>query len=579
MTQKVKQKDLTIRIGGEGGEGIISSGDMVARAAARSGLEILTFKTFPAEIKGGYAMYQIRFAHEKIMSEGGGFHVMCAFNNEALEANRSLLKEGTVLIYDYPGGDIEEEQNIPGVTCYPAPLSKIAKGDLGTYRSKNMVAMGVLSELFDISPEQIKETIRSKFGKKGEEVVAVNIKALEAGQNYVRENLTKSDPYSMDHGEAQEDVIVISGNEAIGLGALIAGVEFFSAYPITPATEVANFLSRHMPKFNTTLVQAEDEIASLANVIGASYSGRKSMTSTSGPGLSLMQELIGMASMMELPVVIVDVQRGGPSTGLPTKHEQSDLLLAALGCHGDASKVVISPEGVEDCVYLTVEAFNIAEKYQIPVLLLSDGSLGFRTSSMKIPDISKIRVISRDRHKSNGDDQYLRYKHTESGVSPMAFPGDEGCAYISASLEHAESSAPRYTADNHTAMIDKRFDKLNDLEDFFPPTEADVEEGATLGVICWGSTIGSLREAVELARKEGIKVSALYPKLMWPMPMKAINDFISKHDKILVPEVNKQGQYAKILAAETGTKPISYTIYGGMPFSPPALVDKFKEVI
>jgi len=571
-------KDLTIRFGGEGGEGIISAGDMVTQAAARSGLEVLTFKTFPAEIKGGYAMYQARFSHEKVLCEGNGFQVMCVFNQEALDMNRSALKEGTVLVYDFPGGDIEEEINIDGVTCYPVPMSKGAKEDLGTYRSKNMVALGAVAELFSISMDSIRETIKAKFGKKGQDVVDINFKALDYGRDHVRNNLKKTDPYKMDAGTPNKDAIVISGNEAIGLGALIAGVEYFSAYPITPATEVANFLSRHMPKFDCMLVQAEDEIASLANVIGASYAGRKVMTSTSGPGLSLMQELIGMSSMMETPVVIADVQRGGPSTGLPTKHEQSDLLLAAHGCHGDASKVVISPENIEDCVYLTVEAFNVAEKYQTTVLFLSDGSMGFRTSSIKRPDPSNIRVVNRDRHEPNGDGDYQRYKITESGVSPMAHPGDPGCAYISASLEHAESSAPKYTSDNHVAMLDKRFGKLDTVEDFFPATEVDEQEGATLGVIAWGSTIGTLREAVNVARAEGVKVSAIYPKLVWPLPMKALQPFIDKHDKILIPEVNKQGQLAKVLRGEINFDPISYTIYGGMPFTPREIADKIKEV-
>ena len=571
------QNDLIIRFGGEGGEGIISSGDMVAQAAARSGLEVLTFKTFPAEIRGGYAMYQTRFSHDRILSEGSGFDVCVAFNQEALDVNRKSLKEGSVLVYDFPGGDIAEEQNIPGVTCYPVPMTKIAKEELGLYRVKNMVSMGAVAELFSISMDDIRGTIQEKFGKKGAEIVELNFKALDAGRDHVRNNLKKTDPYKMDPGKPKEGVILLSGNEAIGLGALLAGCNFFSAYPITPATEVANYLSKQLPKFRCTLVQAEDEIASLGNVIGASYAGAKAMTSTSGPGLSLMQELIGLASISEVPVVICDVQRGGPSTGLPTKHEQSDLLLAAMGCHGDASKVVISPEGVEDCVYLTVEAFNIAEKYQVPAIILSDGSLGFRTASMDRPDPKKLRIVNRALYKGEG--QFKRYEFTASGISAMSLPGTPGGAYISTGLEHAESSAPRYTSDNHEKMLDKRFNKLNDHEDFFPTTEADNQDGAELGIITWGSTIGVAREAVKLARAQGLKVSALYPKLVWPLPVKAINAFTAKHKKILIPEVNKQGQLARLIKSETGLNSISYPIYGGMPFTPAMILEKIKEVI
>lgn len=577
-----EQKDLTIRFGGEGGEGIISSGDMVAQAAARSGLEVLTFKTFPAEIRGGYAMYQVRFAHDKILSEGDGFQVMVCFNQESLDVNRSSLAEGAVLVYDFPGGDIAEEQNIPGVHCYPVPMGKIAKEELGVYRSKNMVSMGAVAELFNLPIDSIKQTIEKKFGKKGADVVEVNFKALEAGKEYVRTNLKKTDPYVMDSsGSANKDQIIIAGNDAVGLGALLAGCDYFSAYPITPATEVANFLSKHLPKTGGNLVQAEDEIASLGNVIGASFGGAKAMTATSGPGLSLMQELIGLASMMELPLVICDVQRGGPSTGLPTKHEQSDLLLAAMGCHGDASKVVISPEGIEDCVYLTVEAFNVAEKYQIPTLLLSDGSLGFRTANMDRPDPSKLRIVNREKWdgKTAEGKPFHRYELTESGISPVSVPGMSGGAYISTGLEHGESSAPKYTADNHTAMIDKRFNKLADLEAFFPETEADYQEGAELGVVAWGSTIGVLREAIRQARAEGIKVSALYPKLVWPLPMRAMTKFVDAHKKILIPEVNAQGQLARVMRTQIDFSPISYTIYGGLPFTPNMIVAKIKEAL
>jgi len=575
-----KANDLIIRIGGEGGEGIISSGDMIAQAAARSGLEVLTFKTFPAEIRGGYAMYQIRFSHEVILSEGSGFDVLCCFNQEALNNNKSQIAKGSVLIYDFPGGDIAEEQNIEGVHCYPVPMSKIAKEELNTYRSKNMVAMGAISELFSIATKSLRELIQDKFGKKGKEVVEVNFKALDAGSKYAREHLKKTDPFQMDEGKPQKDVMIISGNEAIGLGALLAGVQYFSAYPITPATEVAIFLSKHLPKVNGNLVQAEDEIASLANVIGASYGGVKSMTATSGPGLSLMQELIGMSSMMEVPVVIADVQRGGPSTGLPTKHEQSDLFLAALGSHGDASKVVLSPEGVEDCIYLTVEAFNIAEKYQVPVMVLSDGSLGFRTNSIKKPDPSKIKVVNREKYEpgTNGDKPYERYELTESGISTMSVPGQKGGNYISTGLEHAPSSAPRYSPENRVSMMDKRWGKLDNLEDFVQATEVDDMEGAQLGVIAWGSTIGTAREAVKLARAEGVKVAAIYPKLVWPLPLKALNAFAKKYPKILVPEINKQGQLASILRMKTDMKPISYNIYGGLPFTPKMIVEKIKEV-
>ncbi|MEO5346887.1 MAG: 2-oxoacid:acceptor oxidoreductase family protein, partial [Magnetococcus sp. YQC-9] len=330
-----KANDLIIRVAGEGGEGIVSTGDFVAAACARAGLEVYTFKTFPAEIKGGYAMYQVRVSSERVYNQGDTFDVFCAFNGEAYELNKHLLTPGTAFVYDYPGGDFEPE--IPeGVIAYPVPMSQAAK-DLGSYRSKNMVAMGALSVLFNINEETLRQVLTNKFKKKGEEILGFNLKAFEKGKE-LGAAIQKVDSWRVADAVEPKDVIIISGNDAVGMGAILGGLEFYSAYPITPATEIAKFVATHIPKLTGTLVQAEDEIASIAQVLGASYAGRKSMTATSGPGLSLMSELLGMASMGEIPTMVVDVQRGGPSTGLPTKHEQSDLFLAIHGTHGDAPR-------------------------------------------------------------------------------------------------------------------------------------------------------------------------------------------------------------------------------------------------
>ncbi len=574
--------DLIIRIGGEGGEGIISAGDMVAQAAAHSGLNILTFKTFPAEIRGGYAMYQTRFSTETIKSEGSGFQVFCAFNQEALDNNMEELIPGTVLVYDYPGGDIKEEVKIDGVTCYNVPMSRIAKKDLEMYRAKNMVALGALSELFDIDEASVRETIQGKFGKKGEAVVNTNFKAIEAGSSYIKENHKKTDQYTMGKSDKKmDDVIIISGNDAAGLGALIAGCDFLSLYPITPATEVAIFLSKMLPRKNGTIVQAEDEIASLGNVLGASFGGAKAMTSTSGPGLSLMQELLGYASMAELPCVVVNVQRGGPSTGLPTKHEQSDLFMAVHGGHGDAPRVVLSPENVSDIIDIMVVAFNISEKYQIPVLVLSDGSLGFRTESIPAPDPKSYTIVNREK-MTDGQAEYKRYQLTKSGVSPISIPGQPGGNYICTGLEHKESSAPSFAPADHVAQSDKRFKKLDDVvkDSLIPAPEKQGDDDAELGVMSWGSTMGTVREAVDMAIAEGLKVKALHSRLVWPVPVDVIEEFAKGcNGKVLIPEINYQGQLAEIIKGKTSLDPISYRQCDGLPMSPENLLAKIKEVL
>ncbi len=565
-----EKSDLIIRIAGEGGEGIVSTGDFISAACARAGLEIYTIKTIPAEIKGGYCLYQLRTIAERIYT----FDVFVAYNGEAYELNKHLLLPGTTFVYDGPGGDFEPD--IPeGVTAYAIPMSKTAK-DLGSYRSKNMVALGALSVLFNIPENTLIEVLTNKFKPKGEEILEFNLKAFAEGKKLAAEH-DKTDEWRVADATEPKDVILIAGNEAVGLGAIMGKLDFFSAYPLTPATEVAKYVSAHIPKTGGTLIQAEDEIASISQVLGASYAGKRSMTATSGPGLALMGEMLGMSGMAELPALIVDVQRGGPSTGLPTKHEQSDLFLAIHGGHGDAPRIVLSVEDVNDCVNMTAQALNLTEQYQCPVIMLSDGSLAFSTQTIPAPDPDSFEIVERARW--DGEGEFVRYKMTENLISPMADPGTPNAMHIAASLEHSESGAPNYAPENHEANARKRFNKIKAVIDQWPAAELDGVEGdADVGIIAWGSTIGVVREAVARLKAEGKKVKAMYPKLIYPMPVEQYEAFAADCKQIMVPEVNYQGQLAHFIRAETSIKPVSYTICGGLPFTPAMIVDKFEEI-
>lgn len=568
------KKDLIIRIAGEGGEGIISTGDFIAAACGRSGLEVYTFKTFPAEIRGGYAMYQVRCSSEKVVNQGDTFEVFCAYNGEAYELNKHLLTPGTAFVYDFPGGDYVPE--IPeGVHAYPIPMSQTAK-DLKSYRSKNMVALGALSVLFNINEDTLIEVLSDKFRKKGEDILALNLQAFSKGKELAQAR-DKTDPWRVADSTDPKDVIIISGNDAVGLGAILGGLEFYSAYPITPATEVAKYVATHLPKRGGTLIQAEDEIASISQLIGASYAGKKSMTATSGPGLALMAEMLGMASMSETPVLVVDVQRGGPATGMPTKHEQSDLFLAIHGAHGDAPRIVLSVEDVNDCINMTVEALNLAEQYQIPVILLSDGSLAFSTQTVPAPDPDSFTIVKRKAWDGVGE--YKRYQFTDDNISPMVAPGTPNGMHIATGLEHSEEGAPKWTPESREAMHRKRFGKLDALVAAYPPIEVDGDGDADIGIISWGSTIGVVREAVARLCAAGIKAKGMYPKLIWPMPVEQYDAFNATCKQIMVPEVNFQGQLSFFLRAETSIKPIPYTISGGLPFTPVMIVDKAKEIV
>ena len=569
------KNDLIIRIGGSGGEGVISVGDLITQACARAGLDVYTFKTFPAEIKGGYAMYQVRASTERLYNQGNTFDVFCAFNGEAYDMNHARMKPGTALVYD---STADFEPDIPpGVHAYPIPMTQAAK-EMSSIRVKNMLALGSLSLLFNVPEIALREVIASKFKKKGDVVVQANLDAFERGRELAAE-LQKTDPWTLGTPTDKRDVVVLSGNNAIGLGSLIAGLEFFAAYPITPATEVAIYVAKHLPKRAGTLIQAEDEIAAISQVLGASYAGKKAMTATSGPGLSLMSEMLGMAFMSEMPCVIVNVQRGGPSTGLPTKHEQSDLFLAIHGAHGDSGRIVLSVENVADCISLTVVAFNLAEKYQCPVILLSDGSLAFSTQSVPYPNPDDFPIVNRKRWEGEGE--YKRYALTEDGISPMADPGTHGGMHIATGLEHNEAGLPNYTADNHEAMQHKRFRKLDRVVDDVAPVEVDAgdSELADMGIIAWGSTIGVVREALQRLRAEGFAVKGFYPKLLHPLPVAQFESFGASCKRLLLPEVNFQGQLAHFVRAETSLKPESYTICGGLPFTPEMIVKKVREML
>ncbi|MHB8992210.1 MAG: 2-oxoacid:acceptor oxidoreductase subunit alpha, partial [Chloroflexota bacterium] len=448
-------RDLVVRVAGESGEGVISTGELVAQAAARAGFELLTFKTYPAEIKGGHALIQLRLSDRRLHSQGDQLDILLAFNQEAYDRNIADLKPGGLLIYDSAGFTPPESGDR---LQYAVPLAEIARTQLRFELGKNVVAVGVVAALFDLPREQLVRLLGEKFGRKGEDVVAKNVAALDAGIQYVRDQMGGRVGFAIKPAESGGEIVVVSGNQALAMGAMAAGCQNYFGYPITPATDIMEFLAAHLPKVGGSAVQAEDEIAAAGMVLGASYGGARAMTATSGPGLSLMVEMLGLGAMAELPAVIVDVQRAGPSTGMPTKHEQGDLNLAVAGAHGEVQRIVLAPTSVEDCFYQAVNAFNLAEQYQMPVILLSDTVLATRTERIPRPDLSKVERKGRVLYRPNGGggqgdgEKFRRYALTPTGVSPMSVPGQAGGQYVATGLEHGDLGRPRYDPDTHRLM-------------------------------------------------------------------------------------------------------------------------------
>jgi 2-oxoglutarate ferredoxin oxidoreductase subunit alpha len=570
--------DITLQLAGESGEGVISGGDILTAGAARAGYWAHTFRTYPAEIKGGPCMFQVRIGAERIKSIGNQTDLLVCFNQEGFDLQHETVGPEGIIIADAESCKVTEE--FAG-RSYEVAFSQIAEEASGSRRGKNMVIVGMVCGLLDVDTTQIEALILKRYAHKGD-VGEANISSLRAGGVHARENLPDVCNV-VKPGEPERERILLSGNQAIVAGALHSGLDFFAGYPITPASDILESLAARLPRVGGVVIQTEDEISALAAVLGASFTGAKSMTATSGPGLSLMAELIGLAGTAELPSVIIDAMRAGPSTGMPTKTEQSDLNQAVYGSHGEAPRVVIAPTTVDDCLVCTVEAFNAAETFQIPVILLSDQSLSHRLETVDRPDLTEINVEERLKPVDpqsvfdESDQRYRRYAVTESGVSPMSTPGEPG-AYVSTGIEHDELGHPAYTAERHLTMQDKRFNKLAPLAETGRVTTSGPEQ-AKVGILGWGSTEGAAVEAAEILRERGTSVATFYPRILCPMPVERIKQWAAGMDVIVVPEVNYTGQFARMVRADCGIEVISQTQITGRPFTAAMIADFIEQEV
>src|SRR3989441_5722595 len=577
--------EITIRIGGESGEGTISGGDLIALGAARWGYHVYTFRTFPAEILGGPCMFQVRIGDQPIKSMGDCADVLVCLNKEAYDRNIADLRHGGVLVYD-PSDFTPEAGDF---IAYAVPFNEIARKEVQLFQTKNMVMLGAICGLFGPPLEAIAQVVESKLSKSRKAnpiLMEKNMLALEIARKYVTEQLSKRDPYQLDSVE-KADRVVLNGNQALVAGALAAKCRYFAGYPITPASDIMEALAKELPQVGGTFMQAEDEIAALASALGASSGGLRARTATSGPGFSLMTELIGYASMAEIPVVIVDAQRAGPSTGMPTKMEQSDLSFALNASHGDTPRIVVAPADVADCYSLMILAFHMADRYQMPVIFLSDQSLTARVESVDRCAFQPMAIQERIQFGENGASSnghseavrsYARYAYTASGISPTTAPGPGGVAYVATGLEHDELGHPDYEPDDHTAMMEKRFRKLDTAAEELPSPQRYGDENATIGIIGWGSTEGSIQEAVDRARAKGYKVASLHPRILSPLPDRTIRDFIRSVKTVIVPECNYSGQLANLLGAKYGLKAIRVNKFGGIPFTAGEILRAIEEV-
>jgi 2-oxoglutarate ferredoxin oxidoreductase subunit alpha len=575
----MSKQSFVIRIGGESGEGIVTIGEVFVRIAAFSGLEVFTFRTFPAEIMGGHVVYQARIGRERVLSQGDQMDVLVAMNQEGFENHIGELRPGGALVFD---SDVFTPPESSKYLRYPIPVSGLSK-ELNFARGKNLIMIGALGQLFGLPLDQSEQMVERRLGKY-KSLLPLNLDSLRLGRTYVQEHFPERPPYYLESPEGPaEERLVMTGNQATALGALAVGCRFYAGYPITPATSIMEFLAQEMPRVGGILIQAEDEIAAITMTIGASFGGTKAMTATSGPGLALMIEALGHASMTETPVVVVDVQRAGPSTGMPTKTAQGDLFMALYAANDEAPRFVIAPDSVEDCFYQMVNAFNLAEKYQVPVIVLTDQAMSERVETIRPIDLNTIKIIDRvhpQLDSGDSDNGYKRYALTKDGISPMAIPGMRGGHYVAEGLEHSEKGAPNYTPEMHIAMMEKRYRKVESARRELRSWNVVDEwgdRGAEIGIIGWGSTKGTVREAMARAMQEGLRVGALFPEMLLPMPDEEIRAFLANKRAVIVPELNYRGMFGDVLAHRYNVKVRHLNKYDGLPFKVQDIYDAIGE--
>lgn len=561
----MKKNDFVVRFAGEGGQGVVTSAEGLAQAAAAVGYHVQTFATFPSQILGGPTWTQTRISTTEILSSGDELDVLVAFNREAYETHKHEVREGGVVVYNSGEFELQADGRSFGI-----PFDDLAKST-GNPRAANMVVIGALAQLVNMPAPILEQFVIKRFSRgraNDQEIIESNIKALALGRAEAAKSgfsLGELSPPIKPEG----DQILINGNQAIALGSLVAGLDFYIGYPISPATSILVWMENNLVGPGKFVYQASSEIEAINAIIGAGYAGKKAMTATAGPGFSLMSEGLGLAWMAEIPLVVADIQRGGPSTGLPTKTEQSDLMTAMFPGHGDVRLPVIAPGSVEECFYAAIAAFNWAERYQGPVVLLSEHALSERQQNIPRPDLS--RVVVEQRKVYTGTNGYMRYEGSQ--LSPMPIPGHPG-SYVANGSEHDPMGDTTHLPQRHIQMTERRFSKLKLLQD---GTFEAQNTRAPVAILPWGGSRGPALEAYRKLAAEGEDLAWYYTMFIHPLPPALLRE-LRKKELVLVPELNYQGQLSSILRSY-GVRAESITQYTGLPFKVRDLVQWIRDVV
>lgn len=576
----MKRKTVSVWVAGAAGDGIASVGESLAKIFARNGLQVYAYNSYQSVIRGGHVWWQMRAGSEKVFTQPENCHLLIALNQDAIDQHALGVEQGGGILFNSDRLQARPEHLANGAQSLGLPMSKLAKLPI----VQNTVASGAFMCLTDLPLESLEKALQERFAKKKADVVQANIEAARAGYEYAKQNW-KSLGLGLEVSNKRR--LVMTGNQAIAVGALAANCKFYSAYPMTPASGILHFLAPNGPKRGMCVKQCEDEIAAINMAIGSGQMGVRSMTGTSGGGFALMTEAVGLAGMLEVPVVIATVQRGGPSTGLPTKTEQGDLFQVLGASQGDFPRIILAPSTIEDAFQTTVEAFNLSDRYQCPALIVSDLLLSEHTETVDSLDVANVRVDRGEIIAEWKGDGYKRYLDTPTGISPRALPGTRGTLYVSSSDEHNEKgeviSDVCTDPPTRKKMFEKRMRKMvyakQELAKLFP-VKLEGTPNADVTLVGWGSTHNLLRALARRLEEEGVQTNILMIKVVAPFLSEEVHAVLSKCKRLVMIENNFTSQMARLIRMETGIHITDRILkYDGEPFFAGETYQQIKKIL
>ena len=572
--------DFALAIGGAAGQGIATPGNVLARLFTRRGLYVNAYNAYQSIVRGGHIFLTVRISDQPILSHGDNLDLLMCLNQDTMDRHLRLMESGTRVVFN--SDTITPGDAVEGAQMCPMPIGELSGGSRNKV-IQNTIALGVLTHLLDLDFDVLGTALAHQFGSKGKDTVEENTSAARAGYDYATANF---EPYPDPIASGEKPLALWTGNDALAMGGAAAGVKFYVAYPMSPSTGVLHWMARNARDLGIMVRQAEDEIAVANMAIGAAHTGCRAMCATSGGGFALMTEAIGAASMMEIPVVFINVQRAGPSTGVPTKTEQGDLWQALGASQGDFERLIVAPRNALDAYNTIPEVFNLCDQFQCPGIVITDLLISEGTFAVDPDDIDLHPEIDRGELITDGDSNgdYLRYKYTDSGVSPRAIPGTEGYVHVVATDEHDQDGV--LISDEFTnpikrrMMVEKRARKMTGALEAIAPPALEGPEEAAVTLIGWGSTHGVISEAIEQLAERGIIANHLSVKWIVPFHTEAITDIVRAAQRTIIVENNYSGQFFRYLRSETGiTIDGHIRKYDGEPFMPHHIVDGVIEQI